>query len=57
VITPLHWIVIDLVPEAWRPVFAGIGDAVARLRRGGKPPSSYGADPAWGYSLPRDPDG
>ena len=56
VIMPLHWIVLDLVPDAWRLVFAGIGDAVARLRRGAKPPSSYGADPAWGYPLPRDPD-
>lgn len=55
VIIPLHWIVIDLV-EAWRLVFAGIGDAVARLRRGAKPPPAYGADAAWGYPLPRDPD-
>lgn len=56
VIVPLHWIVIDMVPEAWRLVFAGIGDAVARLRRGEKPPPAYGADPGWGYTLPHDPD-
>jgi hypothetical protein len=56
VIMPLHWIVLDLVPDAWRLVFASIGDALARLRADGKPPPAYGADPAWGYPLPRDPD-
>ena len=56
VIVPLHWIVIDMVPDAWRLVFAGISDAVARLRRGAKPPPAYGANPAWGYAVPRDPD-
>jgi hypothetical protein len=55
-ILPLHWIVIDMVPDAWRLVFAGIGDAVARLRRGSKPPPTYGADPAWGHPVARDPD-
>jgi hypothetical protein len=55
VILPLHWIVIDMVPDAWRLVFAGIGDAVARLRRGAKPPPTYGADPAWGHPMPGDP--
>lgn len=56
VIMPLHWVVIDMVPEAWRLVFAGIGDAIARLRRGAKPPPAYGAVPGWGYPVPRDPD-
>jgi hypothetical protein len=56
IILPLHWIVIDMVPDAWRLVFAGIGDAVARLRRGSKPPPTYGADPAWGHPVPHDPD-
>lgn len=53
---PLHWIVIDMMPDAWRLVFASIGDAVARLRRGANPPPAYGADPGWGYPIPRDPD-
>jgi hypothetical protein len=56
VVMPLHWIVLDLVPAAWRLVFAAIGDAVAHLRRGLKPPRVYGADPAWGYPTARDPD-
>jgi hypothetical protein len=56
VIVPLHWIVVDLVPEASRLVFAGIGDAVGRLRRGAKPPPAYRVDPAWGYPLLHDPE-
>jgi len=56
VIMPLHWVVIDMLPDAWRLVFAGIGDALARLRRGEKPPPIYGADPGWGYPVPRDPE-
>jgi hypothetical protein len=56
VILPLHWIVIDMVPDAWRLVFGGIGDAVARLRRGAKPPPAYGANPAWGYPTLPDSD-
>jgi hypothetical protein len=56
VVMPLHWIVVDMVPEAWRTMFASVGDALVRLRRGDKPPPGYGADPSWGYPLPREPE-
>lgn len=54
VVMPLHWIVVDMVPEAWRTVFASVGDALARLRRGDKPPPVYGADPSWCYPFPHE---
>jgi hypothetical protein len=52
VITPLHWVLIDLRPAGWDLVFRAAEDAAHRLRAGKPVPSRYGADPAWGYPVP-----
>jgi hypothetical protein len=52
VITPLHWVLIDLRPAGWDLVFRAAEDAARRLRAGEPVPPRYGAEPAWGYPVP-----